>query len=181
MKRYFGHLPCYVHLVDLMHKTAQTTFIGQSLDFQLSNTDVTQFTLKKYKCMVDCKTSHFAFYTPIALPMILAGWVPNMDKIQTKILNKKNHLFTQIQRWKNFQGYQRDFIRNWTFLSNTKWFSWLLWRTRCIEKTWHWYWRQKMHMARCNNHGNWKRSSKRNYEKILWKKWYAFMMECYAF
>lgn len=74
LKRFFGHLPCYVELFELLHQSAQTTFIGQSLDFQLSNAcDVTQFTMKKHKCMSDCKTSYFAFYTPVALSMILAG------------------------------------------------------------------------------------------------------------
>lgn len=74
LKRYFGHLPCYVDLFEMLHSTAFTTFIGQSLDFQESNAcDVTQFTMSKHKCMTDCKTSHSAFYAPIALPMILAG------------------------------------------------------------------------------------------------------------
>lgn len=74
LKRYFGHLPSYVSIVELMQNTALTTFIGQSLDAQMSNNAaVPQFTMKKHRCMADCKTSHFAFYTPIALPMILAG------------------------------------------------------------------------------------------------------------
>lgn len=89
LKRFFGHLPCYVNLIELMHKTSLATFIGQSLDFQLSNTaDVTQFTMKKHRCMTDCKTSHFAFYTPIALPMILAGCVDEATQIAKKKFNK---------------------------------------------------------------------------------------------
>lgn len=73
LKRSFGHLPCYPSLFELFHETALTTFIGQSVDFQIAQTGVTQFTMDKHISMSNYKTSHSAFYAPVALPMILAG------------------------------------------------------------------------------------------------------------
>lgn len=75
LKRFFSHLPCYANMIHLFHSTAMNTFIGQSLDYQISNDGVTQFTMEKHICMSNYKTSHFAFYAPIALPMMLAGYV----------------------------------------------------------------------------------------------------------
>lgn len=73
LKRFFGHLPCYTSMFQLLHKTAMNTFIGQSLDFQLSRDGVKRFSMKRHICMSNYKTSHFAFYTPIAMPLLLAG------------------------------------------------------------------------------------------------------------
>lgn len=73
LKKFFGHLSCYPSMFQLLHETAMKTFIGQSLDFQIGNGDVTQFSIEKHICISNYKTSHFAFYTPIAMSMLLAG------------------------------------------------------------------------------------------------------------
>lgn len=73
LKKSFGHLPCYPILFELFHETATYTFIGQSHDFQLAKAGIETFTMNEHKSMSDYKTSHSAFYAPIALPMILAG------------------------------------------------------------------------------------------------------------
>lgn len=73
LKRHFNHLPCYVNMVELMHESELSACIGQSLDSQMSNNDVTQFTLKKYRCLTDYKTSLFTVYMPLALSMMLTG------------------------------------------------------------------------------------------------------------
>lgn len=74
LKRHFDHLPCYVNMVELLHETELTTFIGLTHDFQMSsNEDVNQFNNTKYRRMADYKVSHSAVYTPIALPMMIAG------------------------------------------------------------------------------------------------------------
>lgn len=75
LKRHFGHLPCYGDMIHLFHRTAMNTFIGQSLDYQIELDGVTEFTMMKHICISNYKTSHFAFYTPIALPMMLTGYV----------------------------------------------------------------------------------------------------------
>lgn len=75
LKRAFGHLPCYPNMFELLHKTAMNTFIGQSLDLHMSKADVIEFSMEKHRCISNYKTSFFAFYTPIALPIILAGYV----------------------------------------------------------------------------------------------------------
>lgn len=73
LKLSFGHLPCYARMVDMFHETAMTTFIGQSADFLIAKTGITEFTMEKHVTMSNYKTSHTAFYAPVALPMILAG------------------------------------------------------------------------------------------------------------
>lgn len=73
LKRFFGHLPCYPSLFEMFHEAAFQTFIGQTMDFQIAQAGVTQFTMDKHILMSYHKTSHAAFYAPIALPMILAG------------------------------------------------------------------------------------------------------------
>lgn len=73
LKRFFGHLPCYINLFQLLHESALNTFIGQSLDFQIANNGIEQFSMEKHICISNYKTAHFAFYTPIALPMLLIG------------------------------------------------------------------------------------------------------------
>ncbi|XP_031630990.1 farnesyl pyrophosphate synthase-like [Contarinia nasturtii] len=74
LRKFFGHLPCYQSLFELLHETAMNTFIGQSLDYQIGNGNIEQFSIEKHISISNYKTGHFAFYTPIALPMLLAGY-----------------------------------------------------------------------------------------------------------
>ncbi|XP_055309726.1 farnesyl pyrophosphate synthase-like [Sitodiplosis mosellana] len=74
LKRFFSHLSCYTNMFELFHETAMNTFVGQSLDFQIANDGIEHFSMDKHISMSNHKTSHFAFYTPIALPMLLAGY-----------------------------------------------------------------------------------------------------------
>lgn len=73
LKQYFSHLSCYIDLFELFHETTMMTTIGQSMDFQISRNGVLEFTMDRHRCISDHKTSHFAFYTPIASSMLLAG------------------------------------------------------------------------------------------------------------
>lgn len=73
LKRFFGHLPCYTNLFQLFHETSMNTFIGQSLDFQIADAGIERFSTEKHITISNYKTAHFAFYAPIALPMMLAG------------------------------------------------------------------------------------------------------------
>lgn len=73
LKKYFSHLPSYVKLMELFHETMLITTIGQSLDLQTANCDISCFTMDRYKAIVDHKTAYYTFYLPIALGMHLAG------------------------------------------------------------------------------------------------------------
>lgn len=73
LKKHFKDLPCYVNLVELFHETMMITTIGQSLDLQTANFDVSSFTMDRYKSIVDHKTAYYTFYLPVALAMHLAG------------------------------------------------------------------------------------------------------------
>lgn len=74
LKRFFSHLPCYTKMFELFHETAMNTFVGQSFDFQIASAGIERFSMDKHISMSNYKTSHFAFYTPIALPLLLAGY-----------------------------------------------------------------------------------------------------------
>lgn len=73
LKKHFKDLSCYVDLVELFHETMMITTIGQSLDLQTANFDVSCFTMDRYKSIVDHKTAYYTFYLPVALAMHLAG------------------------------------------------------------------------------------------------------------
>lgn len=75
LRKHFSHLPCYVKLMELFHETMLITTIGQSMDLQTANRDVTCFTMDRYKSIVDHKTAYYTFYLPVALAMHLAGYV----------------------------------------------------------------------------------------------------------
>lgn len=97
LKKHFSHLSCYVDLFELLHETTMMTTIGQSMDFLISREGVSQFTMDKHKCITDHKTSHFAFYTPLAASMLLAGY--NDQQAFKKIQNICYELghFYQVQ------------------------------------------------------------------------------------
>lgn len=73
LKKHFGHLKCYPNLFELFHESTMATMIGQSLDFHSAKNGVDHFTMTLHRTISDHKTAHFAFYAPIALPMLLAG------------------------------------------------------------------------------------------------------------
>lgn len=73
LKKHFSHLPCYMNFVELFHETTLTTTIGQSLDFQVASHGVTAFKMNLHKSLSDYKTSHFGFYFPLALAILLNG------------------------------------------------------------------------------------------------------------
>lgn len=97
LKRFFGHLHCYPKLFEMFHEAGFQTFIGQTMDFQMAQAGVTQFTMDNYILMSYHKTSHAAFYAPIALPMILAGYEdPKLFEDVKKICFDLGH-FYQVQ------------------------------------------------------------------------------------
>lgn len=97
LKKHFSHLDCYIKLVELVHEATLITTIGQSLDLQTANSDVTQFTMERYKAIVTNKTAFYTFYLPVAMGMHLAGYKdPEQFRQAKTILYEMGHFF-QVQ------------------------------------------------------------------------------------
>jgi len=77
VKQYFGHLPCYITVLELLLEVVQTTALGQLMDLQMPQqddpVDFTHFTVKRYQTIVRYKTAYYSFYLPMALALALAG------------------------------------------------------------------------------------------------------------
>lgn len=73
LKRYFGNLPCYVNMMNLLHEITMISYMGESLDSLLMKKGVTHFTIDRYRSAAACKTAYFVFYTQIAFPMLFCG------------------------------------------------------------------------------------------------------------
>lgn len=67
LKKYASHLPNYIAAMELFHETTMATTIGQLLDMKLVKAGVAKFTMDLHQSLSNHKTSHFAFYFPIAL------------------------------------------------------------------------------------------------------------------
>lgn len=67
LKKYASHMPNYANIMELFHETTMATTIGQLLDMKLVSAGVTKFTMDLHQSLSNHKTSHFAFYFPIAL------------------------------------------------------------------------------------------------------------------
>lgn len=73
LKKNFGNTSYYMKLVEQFHEVMFITTIGQSLDLQTANLDVTEFSMEKYKSIVANKTAYYTFYLPVALAMHMTG------------------------------------------------------------------------------------------------------------
>lgn len=73
LKKHARHLPRYTQIVELFHETSIVATIGQLLDAKAGTGGVSTFTMPLFKSICDGKTSHFAFYFPIALATLSHG------------------------------------------------------------------------------------------------------------
>jgi farnesyl diphosphate synthase len=73
LNKYFKDKEYYTKLVELFHEISFITTVGQLQDVRTAGTDVTTFTMDKYKTIVANKTSYYTFYLPVALAMHMAG------------------------------------------------------------------------------------------------------------
>ena len=77
IKKHFGHLPCYVSLLELMLEVIQKTQLGQLMDLRMpkqdEEVDFSRFTVNHYQSIVRYKTAYYSFYLPVALAIALAG------------------------------------------------------------------------------------------------------------
>lgn len=74
LKRFFGHLPCYLSMIQAINETSMITMMGQSNDVLIRNSGVSHFTLEKLKCLIIAKVFYYS-HTPVVLPMLFAGYV----------------------------------------------------------------------------------------------------------
>lgn len=76
LKRFFGHLPCYLNMIQTMNEISFLTMMGQSNDILMrQRCGVSNFTLEKLKCVINAKGSYCFLYTPFILPMLFTGCV----------------------------------------------------------------------------------------------------------
>eukprot|EP00887_Chlorella_sp_A99_P003158 scaffold9.g3158.t1 len=76
LRRHFGELPAYVHLLDLFHEVTYQTAHGQLLDTTtapIGTVDLSRYTLSTYMRIVTYKTAYYTFYLPVACGLRLAG------------------------------------------------------------------------------------------------------------
>lgn len=97
LKKYFSHTDYYVKLVELFRDVTFITTIGQSLDLQMANKDVSHFSMEKYKTIVSNKSSYYTFYLPVALAMHMCGYTDPEVYRQAKTIFLEMGLFFQVQ------------------------------------------------------------------------------------
>jgi farnesyl diphosphate synthase len=97
LKKYFGDKDYYLKLAELFHDVVFITTVGQSLDLQSANMDVTQFTMEKYKSIVNNKTGFYTFYLPVALAMHMTGFTDPEVFRQTRTILLEVGQFYQAQ------------------------------------------------------------------------------------
>lgn len=76
LKKHFGSLPAYVHLLELFHDVTYQTSHGQLLDTTtapIGTVDLSRYTLETYMRIVTYKTAFYTFYLPVACGLRLAG------------------------------------------------------------------------------------------------------------
>eukprot|EP00057_Strongylocentrotus_purpuratus_P008957 XP_011663431.1 PREDICTED: farnesyl pyrophosphate synthase [Strongylocentrotus purpuratus] len=100
LKRYIGHQPYYVQVMELFHETTYQTIMGQSLDLLTSpenDRDLNRFTEQRYAAIVKWKTAFYSFYLPEALAMHMVGISDAKSHTNAKtILLQMGHFF-QVQ------------------------------------------------------------------------------------
>ncbi|KAK4885117.1 hypothetical protein RN001_001388 [Aquatica leii] len=76
LKNHFMHHPCYKDAIELFHKVALLTYLGQALDTDRpkGKTTVTEFyTAEKYNAIVKYKTFYYTLELPVLLALHLSG------------------------------------------------------------------------------------------------------------
>jgi farnesyl diphosphate synthase len=77
MRRHLRQQPVYTDVCDLFRESIFITECGQLMDLAAPPDCVEdideRFTLEQYRKMVDCKTSHYTFYLPMASSLMLTG------------------------------------------------------------------------------------------------------------
>lgn len=80
----------------------------------------------------------------------------------------------QLHKSKCISTNQSHLLWDGTLLPSTKWFSWLLCRSRSLEKARLRYWGRQMHLASCQMHGKWNRTAKADFKRMLRQKRFVF-------
>lgn len=97
LDKYFRDAPYYLNLLDAFLYTTRHTAMGQQLDLMTPKCELEDFDMKRYSEIVEFKTSHYSFYLPVQLGMVLAGiQEAELYRQARSILLAMGHLF-QVQ------------------------------------------------------------------------------------
>uniref|UniRef100_A0A1L8DZE3 Putative polyprenyl synthetase n=2 Tax=Nyssomyia neivai TaxID=330878 RepID=A0A1L8DZE3_9DIPT len=80
LRENFGHLDCYIDLVQYMQESSLLLYMGQHLEMKYSK-DVFQTSLELYKATTKTASTCIVSYLPVMLGMTLAGY-KNMEDIK---------------------------------------------------------------------------------------------------
>ncbi|XP_055703639.1 farnesyl pyrophosphate synthase-like [Phlebotomus papatasi] len=73
LRKNFGHLDCFMRLLELFNETAFITYMGQTVDLK-SSQNFLSITMKNYEAIVMNISSYIISYFPVVLGMTLAGY-----------------------------------------------------------------------------------------------------------
>lgn len=73
LNRFFGHLPCYSGLAQIMSECFMISLMGHLYEIEFNKLGLEHFTLERFNNSGLMKTSSYRFYMPAALAMLMAG------------------------------------------------------------------------------------------------------------
>lgn len=73
MNRFFGHLPCYTGMIQILTECYMTSLTGHLYEMQINEIGLDHFTFENYNYSAVLKTSSYRFYLPAAMATLLAG------------------------------------------------------------------------------------------------------------
>lgn len=127
LSKYFREKSCYVDLLELFQENSLMTTFGQTLDMQMTQKPISEFTSDIYISLTKLKTSYYSLYLPVALAMQLAGITDLESYEQVKEVLMKCGTFFQIHN--DFKEYKAG--AHGTDIQNNK-CTWLA--VTCMER-----------------------------------------------
>ncbi|XP_035990216.1 LOW QUALITY PROTEIN: farnesyl pyrophosphate synthase-like [Fundulus heteroclitus] len=101
LRRHCRTQPYYVHLLELFNEITFLSELGQALDLMTApspdQTDLSLFSMQKYKAIVKYKTAFYSFYQPVAAAMYMAGIYSEEEHNNAKQILLDMGEFFQIQ------------------------------------------------------------------------------------
>ncbi|KAM4568128.1 farnesyl pyrophosphate synthase-like [Fundulus diaphanus] len=101
LRRHCRTQPYYVNLLELFNEITFLSGLGQALDLMTAappgQTDLSLFSMQKYKAIVKYKTAFYSFYQPVAAAMYMAGIYSEEEHNNAKQILLNMGEFFQIQ------------------------------------------------------------------------------------
>jgi farnesyl diphosphate synthase len=125
--KYFTGRESHFPLVQLFHKIAYQTILGQSLDTRIGlNPNINEFNEQLYSTIVTYKTSFYTFYCPVAAAMILADVDdPKAFRALEEVMLEIGYLFQVQDDYLDCYGDPEIIGKNGTDIADSK-CSWLI-------------------------------------------------------